>query len=58
MLALDCASDHAAVMTPTVRRMTATIWIREYFLPYRLPAIMVVILPPERRMICTGTDIS
>ena len=52
------ASVQAAVMTPTVSRTTAVIWIREYLFPYKLPAIIVVILPPERRMMCTGTDIS
>jgi hypothetical protein len=34
------------------------IWILEYRFPYKLPAIMVVMLPPERRMMCTGTDMS
>jgi hypothetical protein len=33
------------------------IWMREYFLPNKLPAIIVVMLPPDRRMMCTGTDI-
>jgi len=34
------------------------IWIREYLLPHKLPANMVVMLPPDRRMMCTGTEIS
>lgn len=45
-------------MTPTVSKSTAMIWIREYLLPHKLPANMVVMLPPDRRMMCTGTEIS
>lgn len=46
------------MMTPTVSSSTATTWMREYFLPYKLPASIVVMLPPDRRMMCTGTEMS
>lgn len=55
---LVCASDQAAVMTPTVRSMTAVNCMREYLFPQMLPAIMVVMLPPDLRMMCTGTEMS
>lgn len=45
-------------MTPTVSSMTAMSCMREYLLPHKLPAIMVVMLPPDLRMMCTGTEIS
>ena len=52
----DCWSDQAAMTTPTVRRVTAKTCILENLLPQRYPAAIVVMLPPDRRMICIGTE--
>lgn len=56
LLTFDCWSDHAAMITPTVKRVTATTCILEKRFPHIYPAIRVVILPPDRRMICIGTE--
>jgi len=53
----DWTSDHAAIMTPTVRSNTEMICMRENRFPNIYPIAMVVMLPPERSIICIGTEI-
>jgi hypothetical protein len=53
----DLASAIAAIMTPMVSIATPSICPLLYLVPQRKPTIMVVTLPPLRKMICTGTDI-
>ena len=48
----------AARMTPTVSIATLKTCTRVYFLPHIQPANIVVTLPPLRRIIWTGTEIS
>ena len=48
----------AAKMTPIVSNATLKTCTRVYFLPQIQPTNIVVMLPPLRRIICTGTDIA
>lgn len=54
---VDFWSEVAATTTPMVKSVTATTCIRENLFPQRYPAARVVILPPDRRMMCMGTEI-
>ena len=58
-LAMEPTMDRALLMAditiPTVRTITESTCILLYFLPMQAPINMVVMLPPLRRMMCTGT---
>jgi len=55
-LTLLPASANAETNTPSVSITTLPTCNAEYLFPCNAPAAMVVTLPNERRMICTGTE--
>ncbi len=56
MHTLASASARAENMILAVSNSTAKTCIRENCFPNNHPTNNVVTLPPERRMICTGTE--
>ena len=54
----DRASAMAATMIPSVSMVTLNTCILVYLFPQIKPTSIVVTLPPLRRMMCTGTEMS
>ena len=58
MWPLESASANAAPTTPRVSRTTAMIWPQEYLLALKMyPTMMDATGPPDRTMMCNGTEI-
>ena len=53
---LDFASAHPAIQIPNDKRATLDICNLVYFFPHRKPTNIVIKVPPDLNMICTGTE--